>query len=189
MIRTLFIMLFCFGLSIGFSQTNSKFKKYKPEEICVSAEELQLYDLLNEYRKKHSLPSISLSKALCYIAQIHAEDLELNVKALTHAWSTCKYNAQVSKTYGCMWDKPKELTTYKGTGYECAHGGTGDYKATAQSALEGWQNSKSHNDVILNKDIWKGDTWNAIGVGIYGSFATIWFGTQKDEDGITVRCP
>lgn len=187
--RLLFFLLFCIVLFPCFSQTKSTFGKYIPEDICVSSEVMKLYNLLNEYRKKYRLPPIALSKALCHVAQKHAEDLELNVKKLTHAWSTCKYNGQLPKTYNCMWDKPIELTTYKSTGYECAHGGTGGYKATAQSSLESWKNSKSHNDIILNKDIWREDIWNAIGVGIYGGFATIWFGTEKDQDGTPVSCP
>ena len=159
------------------------YKKYSPEEVTVSIEELKLYNSINEYRIRKNLSPIPLSKALCHVAQIHSKDLEIKLKRLTHGWSTCKYLANKSKTYPCMWEKPAELTSYKGTGYECAHGGEGNYVATAESSLISWQKSKPHNNVILNKDIWKNSKWQAIGVGIYGGYATIWFGEKKDIDG------
>jgi len=149
--------------------------------VKASTEELKLYDLINQYRKKNGLNEIPLSNSLTIVAQLHCKDLVENIGYLTHAWSTCKYDAAKSKTYTCMWLKPSELTSYKGYGYECAHGGTGSYIATAESSLEGWKNSKPHNEVILNKGIWKSMNWKAIGVGILNGYACIWFGVEEDK--------
>ncbi len=160
-----------------------KYEKYNPEKATITKEEHLLYELINQYRKQKRLPPIELSKALCHVAKVHAKDLELNLKNLTHGWSTCKYKDNQSKTYPCMWEKPSELTSYNATGYECAHGGEGNYIATAISSLESWKSSTPHNNVIINKSIWKSSNWKAIGIGIYGGYSTIWFGEQTDTDG------
>lgn len=174
--------------SSGFSQKNTIIRPYIADEVCITNEEYKLYELVMKYRKKYKLPNIPLSKALSHVARVHSEDMEINLKELSHAWSTCEYNNSNQKTYYCMWDKPKELTSYNAKGYEIAHGGVGGYVASAESSLDGWQHSNPHNNVILNKDIWKEDKWNAIGIGIYGGFATIWFGKEEDKDGEPKVC-
>lgn len=80
-----------------------------------------------------------------------------------------------------MWDKPKELTGYKGNGYENAY--MHSWGAKANTALQSWKNSRSHNVVILNQDTWKNRQWKSIGVGIYGIWAVTWFGEEEDPDG------
>lgn len=164
---------------------NSQYKieTYEVTKATISSQEYELYNKINSYRKKHRLEAIPLSKALSHVAKVHCKDLELNLKKLTHGWSTCKYNNNQSKTYPCMWEKPNELTSYKGTGYECAHGGQGGYVATAETSIESWKKSTAHNNVILNKSIWKNSNWKAIGIGIYKGYSAIWFGEEKDTDG------
>ncbi len=185
------LIIFLLGMNLFYvnGQNNSMYKKYKPDQLCISAEAMELYELVNAYRKKNKLPPIPLSKALCHVAQVHAEDMEYNMKKLTHAWSTCRYNDHVYKTYDCMWNKPQELTSYQGIGFECAHGGEGNYKATPLSSLVSWQTSRPHNNVILNKSTWKDYKWNSIGIGISGGYATLWFGKEKDKDGSPKVCP
>ena len=185
--RAFLCLLFCIIISSCFSQ-RTHYRKYNPDKICISEEVMKLYTIVNEHRQEHNLPKIPLSKALCHVAQIHAEDLDLKLKELTHSWSTCKYNNRNTKTYYCMWNKPKELTSYTSDGYECAHGGTDGYIATAEKALTSWKNSKSHNNVIINKDIWETSKWKAIGIGIHGGFATLWFGEIIDSDGSPIIC-
>ena len=154
----------------------------------MSSDVMELYDMINTYRKKNRLPPIPLSKALCHVAQVHAEDMEYKLKKLTHAWSTCRYLDHLSKTYDCMWKKPQELTSYIGIGFECAHGGEGNYKATPKSSLVSWQTSRPHNNVILNKDMWKDYKWKAMGIGLSGGYATLWFGKETDLDGSPKVC-
>lgn len=146
----------------------------------LNSEERKLYDMIMDYREANGLPKIPLSASLTYVAQMHCKDLVENIGYLTHAWSDCNYNAEDSKTYECMWLKPRELTKYQGYGYECAHGGSGGI-TTAESSFNGWKNSKSHNAVILNQGIWENKKWNAIGVGILNGYAVIWFGEELDD--------
>jgi hypothetical protein len=78
-----------------------------------------------------------------------------------------------------MWNKPREMTNYKGNGYEISYGGGSSI--TAEGALKGWKSSTGHNNVIINKDIWKNSNWQSIGIGIYKGYAMVWFGKDKDD--------
>jgi hypothetical protein len=167
------------------------------EQSEITEEELKLYQLIMDYRKSEGLPEIPLSKSLTYVAQVHCRDLADNKPDLksgcnAHSWSdkgewtACCYTRD-HKQAECMWNKPKELTNYPGYGFEIA-GGSSDprYKGfvmTAQYALESWQKSYHHNNVILNKDIWADSEWKAIGIGIYKGFTTVWFGKEEDPEG------
>jgi hypothetical protein len=79
-----------------------------------------------------------------------------------------------------MWDKPREITDYNGDGYEIAYWDSS--KATASGAMNTWKAEVPplHTDVILERNMWQGSAWKAMGVGIDGNYAVVWFG--KDED-------
>src|SRR5690606_2692578 len=134
-------------------------------------------------RKQKGLPSIPVSKSLTYVAQAHVKDLQQNFRqgSSMHSWSNkgewkgCSYTSAQAE---CMWNKPRELTPYKGHGFENSHWKSSG--ATPLSAFEGWKGSSGHNAVMINLGVWKNQNWNAIGIGIYGEYAVIWFGTEKD---------
>lgn len=174
----------------------------KSVTACLSQDEKKLYDLIMEYRKQHKLPKIPISKSLTFVAQTHCKDLSENKPdnqpgCNPHSWSdkgewtACCYTPD-HKQAQCMWDKPRELTNYKGSGYEIAFGSSDSrydsYTASAEAALEGWKKSTGHNNVILNKDIWKSHGWGAIGVAIYKGYSVVWFGEEADEDGTADVC-
>lgn len=147
----------------------------------LEPEEQKLYELINEYRSQNGLPPIPLSPSLTLVANRHVQDLQNNIGDLTHGWSDCPYDASNSETYSCMWNAPQRLgTAYQGNGYENAHGGSGGYEATAESALQSWQGSSLHNAVILNEGMWQDKQWRALGIGIYGGYAVLWFGEEVD---------
>ncbi len=152
----------------------------------LSAEEKKLYDLVMQHRKEQGLAEIPLSKSLTFVAQTHAKDMEENPATgdcNLHSWSdkgkwkACCYDDNHGNA-PCMWTKPKELTSYKGIGFEIAHWST--YGTDAQTVLYSWKNSPGHNSVIINQGTWKNHEWKAIGIGIFGSYAVIWFGTSED---------
>lgn len=90
-----------------------------------------------------------------------------------------------------MWDKPRELTNYKGDGFEIAFYSTFKYispEARAKDILESWKKSPHHNMVIINGDIWRDVVWKAFGVGVYGEYADVWFGKETDPDGEPAIC-
>lgn len=144
-------------------------------------EERKLHQLVNQYRAQNGLPAIPLSPSLSLVANRHVRDLEENIGQLTHGWSNCPYSGNNRSTWPCMWEAPQRLgTPYPGNGYENAHGGRGGYRASADSALRGWQGSSAHNAVILNQGIWENRPWNALGIGIYKGYAVLWFGEEPD---------
>jgi len=161
---------------------------------CLSADEKRLYDLIMEYRSEKGLRSIPLSLSLTYVAQVHAKDLHENRPdqgdCNMHSWSpkgkwtACCYTAD-HKQAQCMWNKPKELTSYPGYGYEISSGSTADM--TPEAALNLWKNSTGHNNVIINGAMWRKE-WNAIGIGVYGHYAVVWFGHETDPAGKVNEC-
>lgn len=147
----------------------------------LESEEAELHQLVNQYRVQNGLPPIPISPSLTLVANRHVRDLEENIGQLTHGWSNCPYSYSDSSTWPCMWEAPQRFgTPYPGYGYENAHGGTGGYKASAESALRSWQSSNPHNEVILNQGIWQNKEWNALGIGIYQGYAVLWFGEEPD---------
>ena len=90
-----------------------------------------------------------------------------------------------------MWDKPRELTNYKGDGFEIAFYSTYKYdspEALAKDILENWKKSPHHNMVIINGNIWRDVKWKALGVGVYGEYANVWFGKEEDPVGEPAFC-
>jgi len=148
-----------------------------------------LYALIMAYRAEQGLPAISLSPSLTAVAAAHVQDLSQNgASVLTAscnlhswsdrgAWSPCCYTRDHARS-SCMWNKPRELTSYPGNGYEISIGSVNS-TITPQSALDGWKTSSGHNDVIINRGMWS-QTWQAIGVAIDGRFAHVWFGAEPD---------
>jgi hypothetical protein len=167
-----------------------KYTPYSPTEVRLTAEELNLYDRLMNYRKSKGKAMIPLSRALSYVARIHTADLTDHGKTSrrfnAHSWSSkgswspCVY-AKDTAHAGCSWNKPRELTTYKGDGYEMIYF---DFSApTPEAALLKWQKNSTNDNMLLNKGEFENVTWNAVGVGMYGHYAAVWFGKVEDQDG------
>ncbi len=166
-------------------------------KTTISAEELNLYNQIMDYRRSKGLKKIPLSNSLTIVAQTHCKDLyennpDSNKGCNAHSWSEnekwtgCCYSPD-HKQANCMWDKPKELTSYQGYGFEIACGsskdGLKDFNMTADYAIKSWKGSTHHNKVLINAGIWKDFEWNAIGIGIHKGFATVWFGKKLDAAG------
>lgn len=168
--------------------------------VCLSDDEMKLYKLIMAYRKEKGLPSIPLSASLSFVAQTHCKDMYKNKPDLSdqcnaHSWSdkgnwtSCCYTSD-HKQANCMWNKPKELTKYTGTGFEISYGSSKmpEFNMTPEYAINGWKKSNGHNNVIINESIWKNYKWNAIGIGMHHGFATVWFGKDKDTEPVPTKC-
>lgn len=167
------------------------------KSVCVSSEEEKLFELINEYRKDNKLDPIPFSAKLTLVAQTHAKDLVNNYKfnprgkcnphswSKKGKWSSCCYTSD-HKQASCMWDKPKEIADYQNPGYEIAYYSSAG--ANAKEGLIGWQQSPSHNPLLVNTGIWKKVSWKGIGIGIYKEFAVVWFGQLEDEENIITEC-
>ncbi|WP_168206093.1 CAP domain-containing protein [Geobacter sp. FeAm09] len=164
-----------------------------------SQKELELWDLINEYRQENGLPAIESSRSLTKVARVHAIDLYSNAPAegrddrglgcSLHSWSDKGNWRQVcytkdNKYAEYMWDKPREITnfTYTGDGYENAYS-TSEKEINPKRVLEAWKKSPSHNAILLEKGQWAGSKLAALGVGVYKNYAIIWLGTESDPAG------
>lgn len=160
----------------------------------LNDEEQKMYDLIMEYRKEKGLPSIPLSPSLTFVAQTHAMDVLMNNPCIDscsgHSWSDkgkwtpCCYTLDHAQAQ-CMWNKPRELTSYQADGYEIVtRYKTKEVKTrimTAEDALANWKSSPGHNSVIINEGQWAIIDWKAIGIGIYKGYACVWFGGLEDN--------
>jgi hypothetical protein len=145
------------------------------------ADAAALAKLINDYRASIKLPRIAISPELTKVAQTHVHDLNVNKPVKQgcnmHSWSeqgswtSCCYDSS-KEAARCMWVKPKEIAGYSGNGYEIAANASG---ITPEYALEMWQNSPAHHEVMINKRIWT-KPWRAMGVAIEGDHAVAWFG-------------
>ena len=159
----------------------------------LSANETELVRLVNEYRQSLGLKPLNVSKSLTYVARTHTKDQilhfeydlkdERGLPANLHSWS--KYGNWTPVMYTSdhkyandMWNKPSQLTDYKGYGFEISAGGFFASEQGPRSALELWKNSEGHNAVITGKKSWK--DLKVMGVSIHGNYSDIWFG--KDEN-------
>ncbi len=174
--------------------------KFQQADVCLSPTEKNLAILINEYRKEKKLPNVTISRSLTYVAQVHARDLMLNYRQSSKcnmhswsgkgSWSSCCYSPDHGKA-SCMWNKPRELTSYSGDGYEIAFYSTYPYSTPAIFAsdiLKSWKKSIPHNEVIINKGKWNKSTWKAMGIGVYGNYAVVWYGEIADEAGEPLVC-
>jgi hypothetical protein len=166
---------------------------------CLQPQEAALATLVNGHRAGHGLPPVPVSRALSTVGQWHVWDLNGNAPATgacnMHSWSGARpdlwsavcYTPDHAQAAG-MWNKPREITgnVYSGAGYELSAGGSGGISAA--QALSLWQGSPGHNTVILNQGSWAGRTWRAMGVGLAGGYAVLWFGEQADPLGAIAPC-
>ncbi len=163
---------------------------------CNNQQEQALISLIREYRAKKGLDTIPVSQALTLVADKHVQDLmkhnpyassrkcNLHSWSASGDWSACCYTPDHARAE-CMWKKPRELTAYKGNGYEIAFKG----RNRPETALEAWKGSPPHNSVLMNKGQWKDFQWKAMGVSINGGYAVVWFGAKTDGRGAPEQCP
>lgn len=168
------------------------------------AAEARLAGLVNAYRRANGLAPVPLSPALTRVAASHAADMAARpdrgatedfgtdgrgARCTLHSWSArgrwtpvC-YTADHARARG-MWNKPREITggAYRGDGFEIAYWRSD--AATPEQAMAGWQASPVHDAMIRETGMWKGTRWQAMGVGLAGHYAFIWFGKEPDRTSV-----
>jgi hypothetical protein len=190
MITTLLILFSQLAVAQGSRQQN-----IIPDEFCLTAEEIHLYRLINEYRVINNLDIIPLSKSLSYVAHVHVRDLHRYRPDLhscnLHSWSdkgkwtACCY-AKDPKRSDCMWSKPREITNYRGKGQELIL--WENIPASSHSSFDQWRNFEPTNEMILNKGRWLEDNWQAMGVAVFEGYAALWFGNEADPEKTIRHC-
>ncbi|MCD4730866.1 MAG: SPOR domain-containing protein [Bacteroidales bacterium] len=187
------VILLLLGLP-GF-QNMALCQKKLPSGFCITEDESKLYSLVNEYRKAMNLSAIPLSKSLCYVAKAHLDDLIQNKPDTStcsfHSWSnkgkwtSCCYQKE-KNDQKCMQLKPQELTNYPGKAYEIVYWESKD--ATPDFAFNQWREIIASRSMLINSKEWEKFSWNAVGVGMMGSFAVVWFGEELDVEKETKVC-
>jgi len=86
-----FILVLLLYAAAGFSQPQQKTGNSVPASYRISTDEIKLYEMINDYRRKYDLPPIPLSASLCYVASSHVKDLFYNhpdqEPCNSHSWS------------------------------------------------------------------------------------------------------
>ncbi|MBK7214496.1 MAG: SPOR domain-containing protein [Bacteroidales bacterium] len=170
------------------AQSDVSRKEGKGEQgICLTQDEMVLYNLINDMRKQNKLAILPLSGNLCIVARTHIEDLiswkpqdqgcTLNSWSSNGKWSACCNGKDPSSTR-CMNNKPSELTSYSGLGFELVY--WEEESATAYEAYESWKQLDASREMLLGKGKWQSKSWKAIGVSIKDGYALIWLGDKQD---------
>lgn len=167
-----------------------------PDDFCISSAENDLFERINQLLEDYDQQRIDLSASLSYVARLHVDDL-LNNRPDTSIcnlsswsdkgnWTPCCYNPYVLNQ-DCMWDKPKELTTYRYRGYELVGYFEGSY--TNDTIMNLWTSSKPVLDMILTNGYYKDKQWECMGVAINSNYVSVWFGQRDDRVEKPLVCP
>jgi hypothetical protein len=158
------------------------------KEHCATEDESELYNLISEYRRIHNLPAIPFSRSLSYLARVHATDLSANRPdfggcnphswSVKGAWKPFCYARDPNRVQ-LMNEKPKEITGYKGKGWEMVYSSGEEARAT--EAFDLWISLDVTKDYLLNTGKWL-KPWKAIGIGFFGEYACVWFGDTDDPE-------
>ncbi len=116
--KILMLIFLLFALA-GNTQPLQKQVNSIPVNFRTSQDEMRLYNMINDYRKKYDLPPIPLSASLCYVASAHVRDLFFHHPDQDpcnfHSWSDkgpwkafCYPRDENKKN--SVWDIPKEIT-------------------------------------------------------------------------------
>ena len=179
----------------GSGQTAVKQGRPVPGFFCISEQEMDLFNMINDYRHLSGLQPVPFSNSLSYIAMIHAKDLLLYFneedECNYHSWSAhgfwkpfC-YPMDENKKQS-VWDKPRELTKYPGKAYEIVV--WENRNVTPDSVMMVWQMEEYFNSFLLNTGKWRDQQWKAVGIALQGNYACAWFGLEPDPEGPPKIC-
>jgi hypothetical protein len=123
------------------------------------------------------------------VAYTHVKDLYQNHPDQSpcnfHSWSNRGFWKPFcypgdEKKNNSVWDKPKELTGYKGKGYEIIY--WENNPVNIDSIIPFWSSIDYFNSFLLNTGKYQDKKWMAIGIGIYQNYASAWFGEVPDQE-------
>ena len=165
----------------------------------MTQDETVLFNMINDMRIQNKLPAIPFSSDLCKVANTHIADLikykpqdkgcSLHSWSGSGKWTSC---CNTKEVFGiqCMKAKPREITGYKGDGFELIY--WGEDKATPEEAAALWKQVDASSDMILSRAKWSGYQWKALGVGMKDGYAILWLGdsiNSKAQDNLPDYIP
>ncbi|MEA3505401.1 MAG: SPOR domain-containing protein [Bacteroidota bacterium] len=162
------------------------------QQVCISEEEEELLELVNDFRKKNDKEKIEPSVVMCYVADVHTKDLYLNYKNSLNCnlyywsdkgrWSKCCND----NSFSCMYDKPFELTGYRSKGYELI-----SYYSdgiSIESVVKNWKENRAASNFLLQEGKYSNKNWMVIGVSIFEGYISVWMGELSDKKGSPKVC-
>jgi hypothetical protein len=170
-------------------------KSSVPDDFCISGQEEQLMERINLFRAENGKKTISNSISLNYVASLHTNDLQENNPDTSICnlsswsdkgkWTSCCYNKYVPNQ-DCMWDKPKELTTFPYRGYELAL--FFEESFNVDTVFQLIISSKPARDMILTDGYYKHKKWICMGASMSRNYVSIWFAQRADKAGKASIC-
>jgi hypothetical protein len=169
------------------------------QQSPLNDKEQQLANLVNQYRVDNHLSAVPITNSLTEVARLHIIDLntyhpdtetyevgDCNKHSWSNQgdWTAVCYNDSNTAMHSLSRSKPREITDgiYEGDGYEIS--AYNSQEITPEIAFNTWRTStEGHNDVMLNLNQWADHPWEAMGVGIDGNYAVVWFGEEQDPAG------
>lgn len=193
--RNFSIQKYVFLVIIFFSSLQLFAQHRIPSGYCMTKEEQQLAEAINKIRIEHGKSPVKLSVSLSYVAKTHVKDLEVNHPDTSVCnlsswsnkgkWTPVCFNPYVVDQKA-MWDKPRQLTRYPYNGYELA--GYMQDGIIVDSLADLWDTLWQSLNMILTEGSWSKKSWRAMGVGIEGNYASVWFGQREDKEGEPRLC-
>jgi hypothetical protein len=195
-LRLLLLLTLLLVLRIGATgQTVVKQGNAVPASFCISPAVMELYNMINGYRRQNELPPIQLSRSLCYVASMHVKDLSLHHPdqgpCNFHSWSAkgfwkpfCYPKDENKKN--SVWDKPREITRYPSKAYEIVY--WENTPLVTDTVFMVWKTEEYFNSFLLNAGKWEGRQWGAIGIAVNENYASAWFGEAADPEGAARVC-
>ncbi len=163
-------------------------QKGPDKDFCISGDEISLFKFINQLRSGYEKSQVQLSASLSYVAKLHVTDLQNNNPDTSICnssswsdkgdWTPCCYNKYVYNP-DCMWNKPKELTTYTYRGYELVT--YLEDGVSIDSIYQLWSDSKAVLDMILTRGAYSKKKWICGGLSISQNYVSLWFGQRKDR--------
>lgn len=176
------------GLS---AQTTNKI----PDDFCISADDNKLLESINQFLVENGKKDLDYSISLSYVAKLHVNDLlqnhpdtsvcNLSSWSNKGEWTDCCYQKYVPNQ-DCMWEKPKELTSFKYRGYEMAFYFEEDFNS--DTVMQLLLSSNAAIDMLLTKGDYSKKNWVCMGVALNNKYASIWFAQRADNAGKPKLC-
>lgn len=195
----MFIMLFVLVFPVIAAENQGITNGNDTIRSRMTQDETVLFNMINDMRIQNKLPAIPFSSDLCKVANTHIADLikykpqdkgcSLHSWSGSGKWTSC---CNTKEVFGiqCMKSKPREITGYKGDGFELIY--WGEDKATPEEAAALWKQVDASSDMILSRAKWSGYQWKALGVGMKDGYAILWLGdsiNSKVQDNLPDYIP
>jgi hypothetical protein len=159
-----------------------------PDDFCISVQEKALFDRVNNLREDYGKNRVEYSASLSFVAKKHVLDLLENSPDTSVCnlsswsdkgnWTPCCFNHYVPDQ-DCMWEKPKELTSYPYRGYELVS--YFEDTLSVDSVINLWSDAREVLDMILTDGNYSKKKWICMGVGMNAHYVSVWFGQRSDK--------